>query len=499
MKRQYSTNKISYLVLTAAIFVYLWAGVPTCAQEAAEPASISPSDRMDMLDIKNMDILDVLKLISQKSGVNIVASQEVKGRISVYLKDIDAEKALEVIARSNNWAFKKEEGIIHVMSAKEFEERYGYKFGETTVTRIEKLTYAKAAEIGTIVNQIKSPSGKVVVDEKSNTLIIKDSPAKIDEVRAIIERVDVPTESRVYELGYAPAEEIANKIRLLATPSVGKVEFDARSNTLVVSDTPTRIAEMELIINTFDKKERVVQIDAKILSVLLSDEYKWGIDWQAMVAEYHDLNAAGDFDILNAGDKKGTLSIGTLADDNYTAMVQALETAGATNILSNPSITTLSNREAKILVGSEEPYVTSTTTTTAAGPSTTAESVNFIEVGVKLFVTPTIHKDDFITVKIKPEVSSVVRTVTTGNNNVIPVVETSQAETTVTVKDGVTIVIGGLIKDEDIEESKQVPFLGRIPILGYAFKNKSDLSRKTEIVILLKPKIVSGDQQASLY
>lgn len=452
-----------------------------------------------MLDIKNMDVIDVLKLISQKTGINIISSQDITGRISVYLKDIDAEKALGIIVESHNWAFKKEDGVIKVMTEKEFEERYGYKFGEKITTRIEKLAFAKAGEVNAILNQIKSPSGKVVVDEKSNTLIIKDTPGKIDEIRAIIKRIDVPTESRVYELAYASAEEIAEKIREAATPGVGKIKFDKRSNTLVVTDTLARIAEMELIINTFDKKERVVQIDAKIISVLLSDEYKWGIDWQAMAREYHDLSAAGNFDLLGANDKQGTLSIGTLADDNYTAMVQALETVGDTSILSNPSITTVSNREAKILVGSEEPYVTSTTTTTASGPSTTAESVNFIEVGVKLFVTPVIHKDDFITIKINPEVSSVVRTVTTGNNNIIPVVETSQAETTVTVKDGVTIVIGGLIKEEDIGEDKQVPILGKIPVLGYAFKSKNALKRKTEIVILLKPKIVTGDVNTVLY
>ncbi|MBZ0167353.1 MAG: type II and III secretion system protein, partial [Candidatus Omnitrophica bacterium] len=140
--------------------------------------------------------------------------------------------------------------------------------------------------------------------------------------------------------------------------------------------------------------------------------------------------------------------------------------------------------------------VTSTTTTPASGPTTTAEAVNFIEVGVKLYVTPTIHKDQFITMKVKPEISSVTRNVITSNNNSIPVVETSEAETTVTVKNGVTIFIGGLIRDELINSHSRVPVLGSIPFIGVAFRGDDEFTRKTETVIFLTPKIITGDVPA---
>jgi general secretion pathway protein D len=173
--------------------------------------------------------------------------------------------------------------------------------------------------------------------------------------------------------------------------------------------------------------------------------------------------------------------------------VEALETVGETNILSSPRIMAVNNQEARILVGSTEPYVTSTTTTPSSGPTTTAESVNFIDVGVKLYVTPTIHEDDFITMKIRPEVSSVTSNLTTSNNNTIPIVETSEAETVVNVKDGVSVIIGGLIKEEAINTTKKVPLLGNIPILGMAFRSTNNSKSKTEIVIFLTPRIVSGD------
>ncbi|HNV24583.1 MAG TPA: type II and III secretion system protein, partial [Candidatus Omnitrophota bacterium] len=140
-----------------------------------------------------------------------------------------------------------------------------------------------------------------------------------------------------------------------------------------------------------------------------------------------------------------------------------------------------------------EPYVTSTTTTPSSGPATTAESVHFIDVGVKLYVTPTIHHDDFITMKIRPEISSVVDNLTTGTNNIIPIVETSQAETQVMVKNGVTIVIGGLIKQEQIKTTRKIPFLGSVPLVGVAFRSTYQKEVKTEIVIFLTPKIMTGD------
>jgi general secretion pathway protein D len=201
------------------------------------------------------------------------------------------------------------------------------------------------------------------------------------------------------------------------------------------------------------------------------------------------------FNVLASGytGNQGALSIGTLASDDYTVLIEALDTVGKTNVLSNPRIAVVNNEEAKILVGSSQPYVTTQTTTPGSGPSTTAETVNFIEVGVKLFVTPTIHGDGYITMKIRPEVSSAANTLPTSSGNKIPIVETSQAETTVMAKDNATIVIGGLIKEQNSKTINKIPFLGDLPFVGLAFRNESKTKKKTEIVIFLTPKIITGD------
>lgn len=462
--------------------------------EASIEVTTTPtSEILDVLELKDMDIGDVLKLISKRSGLNIVAGNNVQGKVTIYLKDVEVREALRIILQSYDLAFEERGGIIRVMPAKEFELKYGYTFGANIQNRVVKISYASIPDVLLLLNQMKSLSGKIISDGKTNTLVLMDLPDKLDLMEDLITKIDVPIQTEVFELSYAKAKDIAEKLVEVVTPGVGRIKFDERSNKIVVTDAAVKIKEIEEIVLAFDVKQREVLMEAKIIQIILSDEYKMGVDWEAIVENYHNLDLVSDFDLLSSTEKRGKLSIGTIANDDYKVLLEALETVGVTNILSSPRITALNNEEAKILVGSTQPYVTTTTTTPASGPSTTSESVNFIDVGVKLFVTPTIHTDDFITMKIKPEVSSVTSQLTTSQNNTIPIVETSEAETTVTVKDGITIVIGGLMKEEKIDSIKKIPVLGDIPFLGIVFRNESDLVRKTELVIFLTPKIITGD------
>jgi TonB family protein len=156
---------------------------------------------------------------------------------------------------------------------------------------------------------------------------------------------------------------------------------------------------------------------------------------------------------------------------------------------------TLNNQEARIMVGVKDAYITSTTSQGSSGQTVTSQSVNFVETGLKLNVTPTVSRDGFISMKIKPEISSATTTdiKSEGQITQIPIVTTSEAETTVMVKDGITIVIGGLKKDKRVKTVKKIPLFGDIPGLGFFFRSTSDEVTKTELVILLTPHIIGGD------
>ncbi len=463
-------------------------------EEQRNTVSTVSGSRIDHLQLKDMDIHEVLKLLSQKSGLNIIAGKNVTGKVSVYLKNVRLEDALRIILDANDLAYKEEDGIIRVMAADEFERRYGYVFGGKIFTRIYQLDYAQVTDVAGVLNQIISPNGKVVFHEQTNVLVVVDNAEKILVAEEVIAELDMPVGTRVYELGYAEAEGLLKKLENLITEGIGRIKYDERSNKLVVTDTPEVLQSVDDIVSAFDVQQQQVAIEAKIIQIALTEEHELGVNWQAVFTGLDDLTVTSDFDVIDASSaNQGQLQVGTIAVNNYTALVEALDSVGETNILSSPSITAVSNEEAKIMVGSTRPYVTTTTTTPASGPTTVSENVSFIDVGVKLMVTPQIHKDGFITMKIRPEVSSVIDTLTTSENNTIPIVETSEAETTVRIKDGVTIVIGGLIKDDNRSTFNKVPLLGDIPFFGAAFRNEDESTIKTEIAIFLTPRIVDGD------
>jgi len=154
----------------------------------------------------------------------------------------------------------------------------------------------------------------------------------------------------------------------------------------------------------------------------------------------------------------------------------------------------INNQEAKILIGTKEVYVSQTTSQSGAGPQVTADQVNFVDVGIKLYVTPSINSDDFITMKIRPEISSVSSFYEYGTPvRKIPIVATSEAETTVTIKDGVTLIIGGLRRDNKADNVSKIPLIGDIPLIGHLFRRTSHDLQKTELVILLTPHIITGE------
>jgi Flp pilus assembly secretin CpaC len=159
----------------------------------------------------------------------------------------------------------------------------------------------------------------------------------------------------------------------------------------------------------------------------------------------------------------------------------------------------VNNQEAKIHVGTKEAYITSTTSQSGTGTSVTSQTVNFVDTGITMSVTPTINRDGFISLKIKPEISEATYKdlFSEDQKTSVPIVTSSDAETTVMVKDGVTVIIGGLTKDKKDKTVKKIPLLGDIPALGFLFRSTSDNVTKSDLVILLTPHMMSGETSFS--
>lgn len=511
---------------------------------------------IDAIEIKDMDVNDVLKLIAQKTGLNIIAGKDVAGRVTIFLENVEVYDALRVILGINNLAFIEELGMIRIMSDQEFRNLYGHGFGDSSEIRVVKLQGLKPSMAAEIFNQMKSPAGRVVPDDQSGTVFLDDAPSrikammdyiamadvpmvnatialvnvqadliaekvmaqltprsgtltfdkpsnklfirdsldKVNEVRGFVKEIDVARETKSFDLSYATAEDLVKTITPMLTEGIGRIESDVRTNRVIVTDTGAKLRDVAVTVALLDRKEKEVLIEAKLIQIDLTGANSMGVDWTAILPKQDGMTMKSPFNLgTTASTFAGSsLSMGTLDGDNYTFILQMIKTMTKSRVLSSPRIAVVNNKEARILVGTNRPYITSTVVQGASGLATTADTVNFVEVGVKLLVTPTIHNDGFITMKIKPEVSSASKSLpTTGGG--IPIKETSEVETTITVKDGVTIIMGGLIKDEKTNDDTKVPVLGDIPFLGAPFRSKVEKTAKTEIVIFLTPRIISGD------
>lgn len=457
--------------------------------------TISGSSEKITLDFQNMDIIAALKMVAARAGLNIVIGKNVSGRVTLLLKDVAAWDAFEIIILSNDLAYETKRNIINVMTQRDYELIYGTRFSDEKKVEIVQLKYAKAADVSRALNQIKTNIGRVVVDEGSNTIALIDSPATVEGMLDFIKKTDLPLETKVYDLNYALAEKIGPKIQEIATKNVGVVRIDERTNKLVVTDFPDKIAEIDKVILAFDEKTPQVLIDAQIIELRPSNKLEVGINIDYWIRKYVRVQSTLPVNVNNTifmGTPSG-MDVGQPGE--YKAIIDALRTIGDTKILSSPRIVALNNQEAKIHVGTKDAYITSSTSQSGTGTAITSQAVNLVDTGIQLSVTPTINRDNFITMKIKPELSSSTRTQITSQNEIteIPIVTTSEAETTVTLKDGVTLIIGGLRKDEKIKTVKKIPLLGDIPFLGNFFGSTSDETSKTEIVILLTPHIISGE------
>lgn len=456
------------------------------------------------LDIKGMDIIDVLKILAMQGNLNIVAGQNVRGRVTVFLKNVDVMDVLEIILAANELAYEKNGDIINVMTQRDYELLYGERSYDKKIVKIIQLKYAKALEVGRSLNQIKTKIGKVIIDEGSNTIVLIDVPQSLKGMEEAVKNIDLPTITKTFILNYAKAKDLQDKIKESLSKSIGELKIDERMNKIIVTDLPDKVEYIGKIISDFDEKDKVVLIEAKIVQITLSKDAGYGINWNDVFAGI-DTIAQSDLAINLSGVTNQTTFTYTRAhgatQPGDRVILKLLEKLGKTDVLSTPRITVANNQEAKVLVGTKEAYVTSTITQ-SDGTTTTADNVQFVDVGVRLSVTPSINEDGYITMKIKPEVSSAPTSLqlTNADGSVrtsVPIVTTSEAETVLSVKDGTTIIMAGLMKDTRKDNTDKIPVLGDIPVLGHVFKSKGQEQSKTELVIFLTPYIIKDGEDFS--
>ncbi len=446
------------------------------------------------LDLKSVDIIELIRILSVKTAKTIVPSKNISGRITIFLNNVTLQDVLDIILVSQGLASDKRGDIIYIMTNAEYKTIYGKDSIEPRKMAVVRLNYAKPANVFNAISQLKSDIGKIVADEASGTIILIDIPEKLELLQKTIKEVDKSLETVVYDLNYAKPADAKTQLTAALTPGTGEVIIDERSGKAIVTDLPDKMKKIKSLIKELDEETRQVYIEADIVQVTLSDSFKRGIDWEKVFNEskLHGLDFVGYFPVSPALSSYQKISVGTVENDHYKTAIDFLKSYGSTEILSQPRIAVVNKEEANIMVGVRDAYVTGTLSQSESG-TVTSEQIDFIDVGIKLKVVPTINKEGFIIMKIKPEVSSVRETITTTNNSRIPIVQTSEAETVLKVKDGTTIMLGGLLERTKTDSLAGVPGLSRIPVVGALFSTKTKENKKTELIVFITPHLIRGD------
>ena len=453
--------------------------VTPAAQEAAtKPAdtgstnlnqatvNVGVDGTVEQFNVQDMDINTALHFLSLQTKRNIIASKEVKGTVTANLYNVTFPQALDALLRPNGFDYIEKGNFIYVYTAKELEEIR--KRDRRTVNRIFRLHYLNAQDAAVLIKPMLSSAGVMAL-----------TPAAI---------AGLPT----------------------GVTDTGGMGYST-DDTLVINDYPENITEVDKALKQLDTRPKQVLVESTILRAQLNEDNAMGIDFVSIsgldfgnLLDVFGTNNNGIKTITTPGDvagatvangntvtnvgtdfaskvPQGGLSVGVMSN-HISFLLRALEEITDTTVVANPKILTLNKHKGEVFIGDQSGYKTTTTSQT-----TTQETVTFLDTGTKLIFRPYIADDGYIRMEVHPEDSS------GGVTGGLPSKTSTEVTSNIMVKDGRTVVIGGLFREQTTAGRGQVPVIGNIPVLGVPFRRTNDTTKRVETIVLLTPHIINDD------
>ncbi len=416
------------------------------------------------LDFDNTDIRDVIHLLAAKAKVNIVFGPDVTGSLTLHLTDVPFNEAFRTaLSMMKLTTDQVGDNILRVITPAELTKQ---RTTSTAITKVYVLNYAKATEVKTTIDSVRMAEGRngsSTADTKTNTLIVTDSLEG-----------QLSTENLIAQMDQRPRQVlIETKI----------IEINANSGLNYGVQWDYQSAQR----GTIGGQKGVSLIGTTSNPAAASSPVLNPLDQNANTAVGAGASGRGTGVALAADRVFGALTLGRITNNFIlNATLTAAASEGKAKILSEPKIATLNNQAANINVTTQIPYVTSNVASTGVQ----TQSVAYVTTGIQLTVTPSINADGRITLQVNPNVSQPSATAAGSTQTGAPAVDSRNATTTVLVRDGETIVIGGLITDTMQDTISKVPLLGDIPILGWLFKKKTKTRVRAELLIFVTTRIL---------
>ena len=505
----------SILIFVIGIAVFM-----TCQVYAVEDQSVS-------LSFRNADIRVVIEFVSQLTGKNFIVDESVKGKVTLISPSkIPMERVFEVlksVLTVHGYEALEDGEIVRVVPAKkalkianidlysnddENQQQYA--------CNIIKLKKTDAVKVIEMIRPLLSEGEKISVFEPNNSIMITARSTEISRFKKVIDVLDaqIPGDREnlyVIDLKHANSDEMAEVLKNLyskegntgpSKKNVPVIVSDSSTNSLIISAARHDYRQLERIIKKLDEEKLQVLVEVMIAEVSIDDTSELGVELAVAngllygtqkgfggdaVNKPEDIAnhilTGGNADGISAAYIKGERQIGKITIPKYGVLVSAFQNTDGMNILSAPQILTSSNKQATILVGENLAFIKNAQVTAEGG---TVRTFEYRDVGLSLSIIPHISENDLIRLEVNQKVETVLGFSFEG------AVQISKREvnTEVTVEDGGTVVLGGLIHDSDVDKIQKVPFLGDLPLLGHLFRKKNSAKEKMNLLVFICPHVI---------
>jgi type IV pilus assembly protein PilQ len=447
---------------------------PTTVRPASEQIiRVSKGDRVTV-HVADLPIAEAMRMLSEPSRRNIILADGVKGTVTASMYGVDFDSALKAMLVSNSLGYRTDGDFIFVYPQEEMA-----KFAASSrklTTRVFRLNFMNVAAVKPLIDTLLSPTGKAAITPPSSKGLGSSGSGGGSSG------------------GSASSSTLSTEGDALASP-----------DTLIVTDFEDRIEQIERVIKDLDKRPKQVLIEATLLRATLNEDNALGIDFTTVggvdfaalssvspgaqniqtgnipTANLQNTNYTFRND-LNAALPGGGFTFGILKDQ-VGVFLRALEQITDTDVIANPKILALNKQVGQVLVGRRDGYLTTTITETTA-----IQKVEFLETGTVLSFRPFINDDGTVRMEIHPKDST--GGLTEAN---LPFEQTTEVTSNIIVKDGHTILIGGLFREVSTATRGQVPILGNIPGVGALFRRTRDATTREEVIVLLTIHVIKGD------
>ena len=448
------------------LFLAVILAVATILPCAAQTARIN-------IDVHEADLSDVIALLAAQSGTNIVADSSIKPeRVTLHLHDVTFQDALTVLVQSHDLQVRRQNGILIVGTSESMNRRYGdANDPRSAKTAVLTLLHASPDDIA---REIAGglPDGTVIVpDKRTASVIVTGSEDTIVRARKLVTALDAPAYAansgnlaHVYKLRFLKPSEVTSSLKDVL-PDGSYVADDAQ-NAIVVSGNEEIQHTADQFLRSMDVPSPQVLFEVRVADLEPeNDQSNVGLEFGGYDLTGQPISGAATYAFAH-----NSIAI--------NARLNALVSQGRAQILATPRLVTLNNKEADLLIGQTYPVV-------YYDARLGGQQVQFVDIGVKLRLTPTIGPDGSVTAEMHPEYSAIQ-----GFVGGYPVIANRKVDSTLRVKDDQTIVLGGLLRDIDSETITKVPFLANIPVFGKIFQNRERTHVRDEVVFLITPHVI---------